>query len=97
MRRFLAATLIAATAFGPLVSAYAAPAAPQGTHAGISQTTTPITHLVIIFQENVSFDHYFGTYPNALNPSWGEVPWCRNLGSIPRRARRPSTASPPRS
>ena len=33
-----------------------------------SDTTTPIKHLVIIFQENVSFDHYFGTYPNALNP-----------------------------
>src|SRR5690349_14595810 len=32
-------------------------------------TTTPIKHLVIIFQENQSFDHYFGTYPNALNPS----------------------------
>lgn len=30
-------------------------------------TTTPIKHLVVIFQENVSFDHYFGTYPNALN------------------------------
>jgi len=29
---------------------------------------TPIQHLVIIFQENVSFDHYFGTYPFALNP-----------------------------
>ena len=28
----------------------------------------PIKHLVVIFQENVSFDHYFGTYPNALNP-----------------------------
>ena len=26
-------------------------------------TTTPIKHLVVIFQENVSFDHYFGTYP----------------------------------
>ncbi|MBV9356613.1 MAG: phospholipase, partial [Chloroflexi bacterium] len=25
----------------------------------------PIHHLVVIFQENVSFDHYFGTYPNA--------------------------------
>ena len=23
----------------------------------------------MIFQENVSFDHYFGTYPNALNLS----------------------------
>jgi len=29
---------------------------------------TPIKHLVVIFQENVSFDHYFGTYPNAANP-----------------------------
>src|SRR6187397_278215 len=26
---------------------------------------TPIKHLVVIFQENVAFDHYFGTYPNA--------------------------------
>jgi phospholipase C len=33
-----------------------------------SDTNTPIKHLVVIFQENVSFDHYFGTYPNALNP-----------------------------
>jgi phospholipase C len=30
-------------------------------------TTTPIQHLVVIFQENISFDHYFGTYPNAAN------------------------------
>jgi phospholipase C len=37
-------------------------------------TTTPIKHLVIIFQENVSFDHYFATYPNATNPS-GELPF----------------------
>ncbi|HEY2657574.1 MAG TPA: alkaline phosphatase family protein, partial [Solirubrobacteraceae bacterium] len=32
-------------------------------------TTTPIKHVVVIFQENVSFDHYFGTYPNATNPA----------------------------
>jgi phospholipase C len=32
-------------------------------------TATPIKHVVVIFQENVSFDHYFGTYPNALNLS----------------------------
>jgi phospholipase C len=32
-------------------------------------TTTPIKHLVVIYQENVSFDHYFATYPNALNPA----------------------------
>ena len=24
--------------------------------------------MVVIFQENISFDHYFGTYPNAKNP-----------------------------
>jgi len=30
-------------------------------------TSTPIKHLVIIFQENVSFDHYFATYPNTTN------------------------------
>lgn len=32
------------------------------------QTTTPIKHVIVIFQENVSFDHYFGTYPIATNP-----------------------------
>ena len=32
-------------------------------------TTTPIKHLVVIFEENVSFDHYFATYPVADNPS----------------------------
>ncbi len=34
-----------------------------------SSTATPIKHLVVIFQENVSFDHYFGTYPYATNPA----------------------------
>jgi phospholipase C len=29
---------------------------------------TPIKHLIVIFQENISFDHYFGTYPHAANP-----------------------------
>ena len=31
-------------------------------------TKWPIKHVVVIFQENISFDHYFATYPNALNP-----------------------------
>src|SRR4051794_13440199 len=30
---------------------------------------TPIEHVVVIFDENVSFDHYFGTYPTAMNPA----------------------------
>jgi phospholipase C len=37
-------------------------------------TTTPIQNLVVIFDENISFDHYFGTYPHALNPE-GEPPF----------------------
>ena len=32
-----------------------------------THTATPIRHLVVIFEENVSFDHYFGTYPHAAN------------------------------
>ncbi|MFE9452181.1 phospholipase C [Streptomyces sp. NPDC006739] len=33
-----------------------------GTH-----TATPIKHVVVIYDENVSFDHYFATYPQAAN------------------------------
>lgn len=33
------------------------------------ETSTPIKHIVVIFQENVSFDHYFATYPHATNPA----------------------------
>ncbi|HEY0258540.1 MAG TPA: alkaline phosphatase family protein, partial [Lacisediminihabitans sp.] len=32
-----------------------------------ANTTTPIKHVVVIFDENESFDHYFGTYPTATN------------------------------
>lgn len=39
------------------------------TPAFANDTATPIRHLVVIFQENVSFDHYFGTYPVATNPA----------------------------
>jgi len=45
-----------------------------------SSTATPIQHLVIVFQENVSFDHYFGTYPYATNPS-GEPAFHANPGT----------------
>jgi phospholipase C len=59
----------------PIVSALIAAAvlSPAFTQAngstGNNPTATPIKHLVVIFQENVSFDHYFATYPNATNPS----------------------------
>ena len=33
-----------------------------------AQTTkTPIKHVIVLFQENISFDHYFATYPMAMN------------------------------
>src|ERR1700759_4842614 len=32
-----------------------------------AQARTPIQHVVVIFDENISFDHYFGTYPQAAN------------------------------
>jgi len=32
-------------------------------------TVTPVKHVIVIFQENVSFDHYFATYPTAKNPA----------------------------
>ncbi len=34
----------------------------------LTPTRSPIKHVVVIYQENVSFDHYFATYPNASNP-----------------------------
>jgi phospholipase C len=40
----------------------------------IDPETGNIQHIVVIFQENVSFDHYFATYPNALNLP-GETPF----------------------
>lgn len=44
------------------------PAAASAQQAPVAGTTTPIHHLVVIFNENISFDHYFGTYPLAANP-----------------------------
>jgi len=45
-------------------------------------TATPIKHIVVIFDENVSFDHYFATYPNALNLP-NETPF-KALSGTPR-------------
>lgn len=52
---------------GVLVAAGALPA-PSAQAGDSASTATPIHHLVVIFGENISFDHYFGTYPYALNP-----------------------------
>jgi phospholipase C len=63
--------LAALAAFSALATSVAL-ASPDHGHSGhhqlkASDPRTPIDHVVVIFQENVSFDHYFGTYPNAAN------------------------------
>src|SRR5882762_7651904 len=68
LRRVLASLLTMTIALGPSVTPAFASSAKPATRQAASATATPIQHLVVIFQENVSFDHYFGTYPNALNP-----------------------------
>jgi phospholipase C len=40
---------------------------PATVYASGASPATPIKHLVVIFDENISFDHYFGTYPTATN------------------------------
>ena len=58
---------------------------------GNANTTPPVTitpttpsaaikHVVVIFGENISFDHYFGTYPNASNPA-GETAFTPAAGT----------------
>jgi phospholipase C len=81
LRPYFVATAAVALAAGVAAGANAATAssAGQSAFAGyqtphtVSQTlygghsSTPIKHLVVLFDENVSFDHYFGTYPYATN------------------------------
>jgi phospholipase C len=70
----LVALLILSMFQNPIPS-LAAPIGPQKpSGAETFPTSTPIKHLVVIFDENISFDHYFGAYPNALNPP-GEPPF----------------------
>ena len=64
-------------------------------------SATPIKHVVVIFQENVSFDHYFGTYPHAANSDGQPFKAAKNTpavdglppatdGSIPAGLQHPS-------
>ena len=39
----------------------------SGIARGLTPAKTPIKHLIVIFQENVSFDDYFATYPKTIN------------------------------
>src|SRR5690349_18010620 len=63
MRSRLSLLLVETLVFGQLLSPF-----PVRAQAPNAPAVTPIQHLLVIFQENISFDHYFGTYPFALNP-----------------------------
>ena len=81
LRPYVVATTAVVLAAGAAAGATAASASTSVSHAfadytapaTVSQTlyrgstTTPIKHLVVLFDENQSFDHYFGTYPYAAN------------------------------
>jgi phospholipase C len=67
------------------------------------KTKTPIKHVVVIFQENVSFDHYFGTYPVAAPNKDGSryfagaksgTPRVNNLVSAGLLSNNPNGANP---
>ena len=81
LRLTIAVAASAALAAGVAIGATAASASSTPSFAGYhtpapvsasyyrdtNRTATPIKHLVVIFDENESFDHYFGTYPYAAN------------------------------
>src|SRR5947199_2540126 len=61
------AILVAATSAVGQEGKHSTAHAATGPATAAGGTYTPIKHLVVIFDENVSFDHYFGTYPTAAN------------------------------
>ncbi len=72
-------SLITAAALAACTATLAGPPSTAGAGAPLAKaddltTTTPIKHVVVVFQENASFDHYFGTYPIAANPT-GDPPF----------------------
>jgi len=69
----LAAIALTAATIPALLTTANASTAIRAAH-GDAGTTTPIKHVVVVFQENIPFDHYFGTYPHALNLP-GEPPF----------------------
>jgi phospholipase C len=89
---FVASSLAAVT--GVLVSS-------RSTHSNEpTQAKTSIKHVIVIFQENQSFDHYFGTYPDAENlsgePSFQALPDTPKVNGLTKelRERNPNLERP---
>ena len=73
MQKALATSLATLMIAGQMAGSVPAQAQSYGS------TSTPIKHLVVIFQENISFDHYFGTYPERDQPARVSPPSTPNL------------------
>src|SRR4051812_19529019 len=72
-RRFACAAVVLITAAASISGCTAPKSRPQPAVAASSSAApaaparNPVEHVVVIFDENISFDHYFGTYPKAAN------------------------------
>jgi len=61
-----------------LLSPFQVPSAPAGA------TSTPFRHIIVVMQENHSFDNYFGTYPTANGTlSLSIIPKLARVNGIP--------------
>lgn len=67
MSRHSLAVLTAGLSVVALAAVSGCGAATAPVSAKSAHATTPIKHVVVLFDENVSFDHYFATYPYAAN------------------------------
>jgi phospholipase C len=97
------AAALLATATGGVAMASGGGRSPHvGSPGGGDSTATPIKHLVVLFQENVSFDHYFGTYPHAENlagePAFHAAPGTPTVNGLSGAllANNPNSANPNR-
>ena len=76
-------------------SSAAAPATvPARAYRVVAPARSPIKHLVVIFGENVSFDHYFGTYPYAANTGGSPFHAKRGTPSVNGLSKSLLTANP---
>ncbi len=81
-RRWIAGSLALGLviAFAAIASASGSSSSSTASAEAAVETTTPIKHVVVMFQENESFDHYYGTYPEAMNTA-GEPQFTARAGT----------------
>jgi phospholipase C len=86
MRKKLLALGATAVVAGATILGISMSGAASTTTAALPNPTTPIEHVVVLFPENISFDHYFGTYPKAANgagePSFTAAPGTPSVNGL---------------